>query len=89
MNSLLQQLFMIPSFRESIKGSPDAKFKEQQVEDNVLFQLKVVTLSLNIFLLNPMLISVFLTDWYTRKKGISPREDFHLPSKSLMVLLLI
>lgn len=41
MNSLLQQLFMIQSFRESILNAPDSKFKEFKLDDNVLFQLKV------------------------------------------------
>lgn len=42
MNSLLQQLFMIQSFRESILVAPDSQFKELALDDNVLFHLKVI-----------------------------------------------
>lgn len=41
MNSLLQQLFMIPSFREDILKCKDPSFETSAQEDNVLNQLKV------------------------------------------------
>ncbi len=41
MNSLIQQLFMIPSFRRYILEVEDKTFSPSTKEDNVLYQLKV------------------------------------------------
>ena len=41
MNSTLQQLFMIPTFRKYLPQLADKTFKNDEVEDNVIFQLKV------------------------------------------------
>lgn len=41
MNSLLQQLYMIPTLRNAILYVDDPKFKSTKKEDNILYQLKV------------------------------------------------
>jgi len=42
MNSTLQQLYMIPTFRKYLPYLIDPNFNSKEVEDNVLFQLKVI-----------------------------------------------
>ena len=41
MNSLLQQLYMLPSFRQNLLDVEDLNFEKNNKEDNVLYQLKV------------------------------------------------
>jgi len=41
MNSLMQQLYMIPSFRDFVIKVEDKSFLTTSKEDNVLYQLKV------------------------------------------------
>lgn len=41
MNSLVQQLFMIPSFRNFVIDVEDRNFSPLTKEDNALYQLKV------------------------------------------------
>lgn len=41
MNSTIQQLFMIPKFRERVFSLEDVEFKSSEMDDNMLFQLKV------------------------------------------------
>lgn len=43
MNSLMQQLYMIPPFREFVLQVEDKQFTNTPKEDNVLYQLKVKT----------------------------------------------
>ncbi|KRX04991.1 hypothetical protein PPERSA_06625 [Pseudocohnilembus persalinus] len=47
MISLLQQMFMIPDFRQSILTCEDPAFDELQEEDNLLYQLKCLFISLS------------------------------------------
>ena len=47
MISMLQQLYMIPSFRESILAVDDPKKEEVPKEDNLLFQLQCIFAFLN------------------------------------------
>ena len=42
MNSIMQQLFMIPSFRKSIIEVDDPNFGKESNDDNVLYQLKMI-----------------------------------------------
>lgn len=42
MNSLMQQLFMIPSFRNFVLQVEDKNYLTTPKEDNVLYQLKVL-----------------------------------------------
>lgn len=37
---MLQQLYMIPTFREHLPRLEDPTFKEEEADDNMLFQLK-------------------------------------------------
>lgn len=46
MNSLMQQLFMIPSFREPLLLADNYQYATVPAEDNVLFQLKCLFLAL-------------------------------------------
>lgn len=41
MNSLLQQFYMIPSFRKDVFEVDDPSFIKLAKEDNLLYQLKV------------------------------------------------
>lgn len=41
MNSTMQQLFMIPTFSKALIELDDPEFKENEIEANLLFQLKV------------------------------------------------
>lgn len=41
MNSLMQQFYMIPSFRRDIMEVEDRNFDKVPKEDNMLYQLKV------------------------------------------------
>jgi len=41
MNSTLQQLFAIPTFQKYLLQLEDPSFKKEEIEDNLLFQLKV------------------------------------------------
>ena len=43
MNSTLQQLYMIPSFRKAIMNVEDKQYKITSKEDNILYQLKVIS----------------------------------------------
>lgn len=43
MNSLMQQFYMIPSFRKDIMEVEDRNFDKGPKEDNMLYQLKVET----------------------------------------------
>ena len=43
MNSTLQQLYMIPSFRKAIMDVEDKQYKISSKEDNILYQLKVIS----------------------------------------------
>ena len=43
MNSTLQQLYMIPSFRKAIMDVEDKQYKITSKEDNILYQLKVIS----------------------------------------------
>lgn len=42
MNSLLQQFYMIPSFRKSLLEVQDRNFSKVAKEDNLLYQMKVI-----------------------------------------------
>ena len=46
MNSFLQQMFMIKSFREEILTSDDPLFGKVKEEDNLLYQLKTMFIAL-------------------------------------------
>jgi len=47
MNSTLQQLFMIPTFRKHLPMLEDPKFNKQEVNENLLFQLKRLFYGMN------------------------------------------
>lgn len=47
MNSTLQQLFMIPTFRKHLPMLEDPKFNPQEVNENLLFQLKRLFYGMN------------------------------------------
>ena len=47
MNSTLQQLYMIPTFRKAIMDVEDLQYKTTPREDNILYQLKVTSLKKN------------------------------------------
>lgn len=42
MNSLMQQFYMIPSFRKAVLEVEDRNFTKVAKEDNLLYQLKVI-----------------------------------------------
>lgn len=46
MNSFLQQMFMIPSFREAVFAVEDPLFEKVKQEDNLLYQLKTLFIAL-------------------------------------------
>lgn len=46
MNSFLQQMFMIPSFREAVFAVEDPQFERTKLEDNLLYQLKILFMAL-------------------------------------------
>jgi ubiquitin carboxyl-terminal hydrolase 9/24 len=46
MNSFLQQIFMIPSFREAVFAVDDPQFSKLKQEDNLLYQLKILFVAL-------------------------------------------
>jgi hypothetical protein len=47
MNSTLQQMYMIPTFRKYLHYLEDPKFVKKESGDNVLFQLKVIKAEIN------------------------------------------
>jgi len=59
MNSTLQQLFMIPSFRKYLPMLEDPKFNPEEAHDNLLFQLKVF-----IFFKTEILTQNFCRDYF-------------------------
>lgn len=48
MNSLMQQLYMIPSFRNFVLEVEDKNFAVTKKEDNMLYQLKVILFNLGL-----------------------------------------
>ena len=54
MNSLMQQLYMIPSFRNFILEIEDKGFDPTTKEDNVIYQLKVLFKKLKFFKLSKL-----------------------------------
>jgi ubiquitin carboxyl-terminal hydrolase 9/24 len=46
MNGFLQQIFMIPSFREAVFAVDDPQFTKVKQEDNLLYQLKTLFIAL-------------------------------------------
>mmetsp|Transcript_5912 Transcript_5912/g.5166 ORF Transcript_5912/g.5166 Transcript_5912/m.5166 type:complete len:245 (-) Transcript_5912:894-1628(-) len=47
MNSTIQQLFMIPTFRKAVLEVEDKHAQSTPVEDNILYQLKTIFVALN------------------------------------------
>ena len=61
MNSFMQQLYMIPHFRQAIVAAQDPHFSQEQAQEDLLFQVQ----------------RLFMNLWQSDRKFYKPNDFCH------------